>query len=95
MLAVAPAVLDLESSPTDQSLQLAAELSPETWHGALAAARASAPVQPMPDERAIHGLKFSAALPDELARQVLATRLADSAGAHAVLAEPVRWESGR
>ncbi|HEV2345498.1 MAG TPA: DEAD/DEAH box helicase [Actinocrinis sp.] len=90
---VAPEVLSVDSTPTDQSLQLADDLSPAAWHEALVAARASLPKLPTPDDRAIRGLKFSAALPDDLARMVLSARLADTAGASAVLAEPVRWES--
>ncbi|MEV8631936.1 hypothetical protein AB0395_09785 [Streptosporangium sp. NPDC051023] len=43
------------------------------------------------DEKALHGLKFSAALPERLAVATLATRLADLDGAAAVLGEPVRW----
>lgn len=49
------------------------------------------PKRPTPDERAIRGLKFSAALPGEVARRVLATRLQDGPGARAVLTEPVHW----
>ncbi|MEU1730875.1 hypothetical protein [Streptosporangium sp. NPDC020145] len=43
------------------------------------------------DDKALHGLKFSAALPERLAVATLATRLADLDGAAAVLGEPVRW----
>lgn len=93
MKGVMPEVLDLESTPTDQWIQLATDLPVDAWHAALSAARDAKPRQPTPDERAIRGLKFSAALPDELARTVLAARLADGPGAAAVLAEPVRWES--
>ncbi|MFE0590674.1 DEAD/DEAH box helicase [Micromonospora echinospora] len=42
------------------------------------------------DEKALDGLKFSAALPPRLAVATLAARLADLPGARAVLAEPVR-----
>jgi ATP-dependent Lhr-like helicase len=46
----------------------------------------------LPDvtEKAIAGLKFSAALPERLAVATLATRLADLPAARAVLAEPAR-----
>ncbi|MGN9811552.1 DEAD/DEAH box helicase [Micromonospora sp. BQ11] len=46
----------------------------------------------LPDvnEKALDGLKFSAALPERLAMATLAARLADVTAARAVLAEPVR-----
>ncbi|MFD6563886.1 DEAD/DEAH box helicase [Micromonospora profundi] len=46
----------------------------------------------LPDvtEKALAGLKFSAALPERLAVATLASRLADTSGAQAVLAEPTR-----
>jgi ATP-dependent Lhr-like helicase len=93
--AAAPRALDVASSPTDQWIQLAADLPLATWRVALAAVRESVPTRPTPDDRAIRGLKFSAALPDDLAREVLASRLADIVAADTVLAEPARWESAR
>lgn len=48
---------------------------------------------PEVDEKAVAGLKFSAALPWELAVATLATRLADFDHAAAVLATPVRFEN--
>lgn len=92
---VAPGVLDLESTPSDQWIQLAADVPHEAWRAALASARSSALKRPKPDDRAIRGLKFSAALPDKIARQVLASRLEDGPGAGAVLAESVHWEHAR
>lgn len=96
MRSVAPGVLDGELIPTDQWIQLSGDLPHEAWQAALAAARtavaAGAPRRPEPDDRATRGLKFSAALPDELARDVLAARLADQRGARDVLDAPVRWE---
>ncbi|MGN9767351.1 hypothetical protein ACTMS2_19575 [Micromonospora sp. SD12] len=46
----------------------------------------------LPDvtEKALAGLKFSAALPERLAVATLAARLADLPAARAVLAEPTR-----
>jgi ATP-dependent Lhr-like helicase len=44
------------------------------------------------DDKAVAGLKFSAALPRGLAVATLATRLADFDHAAAVLAAPVRFE---
>lgn len=46
---------------------------------------------PLVDPRALRGLKFAAALPEDLAVDTLAVRLADLEGAAALLAEPVRW----
>ncbi|MFJ3922478.1 hypothetical protein [Streptomyces sp. NPDC090022] len=43
------------------------------------------------DGRAVRALKFSEALPVRLAEATLAERTADTAGAQAVLTEPVRW----
>ncbi|WP_433243464.1 hypothetical protein ACQPYK_39880 [Streptosporangium sp. CA-135522] len=47
------------------------------------------------DEKALHGLKFSVALPERLAVATVAARLADLDGAAAVLGEPVRWTAMR
>jgi ATP-dependent Lhr-like helicase len=92
MLDVGPGAVDRVSTPTDQWIQLSAGLSRESWIAALAAARESPVRQPVPDDRALRGLKFSAALPEEVARSVLAERLADGHGSRAIMAEPVRWE---
>ncbi|WP_219414039.1 DEAD/DEAH box helicase [Pseudonocardia nigra] len=46
--------------------------------------------QPAVDARAVAGLKFSAALPDQLARATVGQRLGDSDGARTVLGEPRR-----
>ncbi|MFB4311450.1 hypothetical protein [Actinomadura sp. GTD37] len=48
-------------------------------------------VLPAVDDRAVHGLKFSAALPRHLAEATLAARLADLDHAAQVLAEPHRF----
>jgi ATP-dependent Lhr-like helicase len=45
------------------------------------------------DGRAVDGLKFSAALPRQLAEATLARRLADPDGARAALADPQRFVS--
>ncbi|HEY8453791.1 MAG: hypothetical protein FWJ70_17560 [Micromonosporaceae bacterium] len=44
---------------------------------------------PEVNEKALVGLKFSDALPKDLATATLAARLADAEGAAAVLAEPM------
>ncbi|GGT38545.1 DEAD/DEAH box helicase [Nonomuraea spiralis] len=43
---------------------------------------------PRADDQALKGLKFSAALPEDIARNVLAERLADASAAYAILREP-------
>ena len=48
---------------------------------------------PAISEKALEGLKFSAALPHRLALATLAARLPDLSGATAVLAEPCRFVS--
>ena len=47
------------------------------------------------DEKALHGLKFSVALPERLAVATLAVRLADLDGAAAALGGPIRWSISR
>jgi ATP-dependent Lhr-like helicase len=44
-------------------------------------------------DKALRGLKFSAALPHRLATATLAARLAHFAGAERMLAEPTRFVS--
>ncbi|WP_191834364.1 DEAD/DEAH box helicase [Gordonia ajococcus] len=46
---------------------------------------------PSIDSRALRGLKFSAALPESLARRTLAARMADQLGAETVLSERVSY----
>ncbi|MGV9326752.1 DEAD/DEAH box helicase [Streptosporangium sandarakinum] len=74
----------------DESVRLRSDLTPEMWRVGTADA-AERLCLPDVDERALHGLKFSAALPKRLAVATLAARLADLDGAVAVLGEPVRW----
>lgn len=89
----APSVLSPRPTSTDHWIQLAPDLTPDRWSAAVAAARTLGVCRPLPDERAIRGLKFSAALPDQLAHSVLAARLAEPEGAMKVLRESSRWES--
>ncbi|MFF0308147.1 DEAD/DEAH box helicase [Streptosporangium sp. NPDC004379] len=78
----------------DESVRLRSDLTPEMWRVGTADA-ADRLCLPDVDEKALHGLKFSAALPERLAVATLATRLADLDGAAAVLGEPVRWTTTR
>ncbi|MEL5953199.1 DEAD/DEAH box helicase [Streptomyces sp. CLV115] len=84
-------IADPVQRPTDCYLRLREDLSHVMWRSAIeAAAAAPAMVLPDVDPRAVHGLKFSAALPLRLATATVAARLADFDGARAVLAEPKR-----
>lgn len=71
-----------------ESIRLHADLSVAEIRDGLAALRAagSGPL-PAVDAGALRGLKFSAALPERLARRTLAARLVDRAGATTVLGE--------
>lgn len=74
----------------DRFIALRDDLTPQAWQAALADARAGLTL-PEVDIRAVRGLKFAEALPERLAEATLAARLADEAGARAVLAEDVRF----
>ncbi|MGW4561578.1 hypothetical protein ACWEN3_03920 [Streptomyces sp. NPDC004561] len=64
------------------------------WRAALDAVQATPSlVLPDVDQRAVRGLKFSAALPQRLAVASLSARLADIEGARSVLAEPKRFST--
>jgi ATP-dependent Lhr-like helicase len=76
----------------DASIRLRTDLTAEMWKAAIASA-ADKLCLPAVDERALHGLKFSAALPPRLAEATLAARLADLEGAATVLKEPTRFSS--
>ncbi|MFD4242251.1 DEAD/DEAH box helicase [Streptomyces sp. NPDC058525] len=89
-------VADPLQRPTDCYLRLREDLTAGTWQAARNSARsASALVLPDVDQRAVHGLKFAAALPTRLATATLAARLADFEGAREALAESVRFSSGQ
>jgi ATP-dependent helicase Lhr and Lhr-like helicase len=71
-------------------IRLRSDMTPEIWKVALADAETRLCL-PAVDDKAIDGLKFSAALPRHLAEATLAQRLADLDGARLVLAEPQRF----
>jgi ATP-dependent Lhr-like helicase len=76
----------------DCSIRLREDLTPRTW--SVAAAQADGRLcLPQIDERALKGLKFSAALPKRLAVATLAARSADLEGAAAILRQPTRFVS--
>ncbi|CAM5356514.1 ATP-dependent helicase [Streptomyces pilosus] len=92
--ATLPSVADPVQRPTDCYLRLREDLSPGMWHAALdAVLDGPTLVLPDVDQRAVRGLKFSAALPQRLAVATLSARLADFDGASAVMAEPKRFSN--
>lgn len=77
----------------DSYLRLREDVDPAAW----AAARDGATDRiALPDvsEKALEGLKFTAALPPHLAARTLAARLADVEGARTLLGEPTRFVAG-
>jgi ATP-dependent helicase Lhr and Lhr-like helicase len=82
---------DEKQRVSDVSIRLRGDLSPQTW----SEVRGNLGDQlclPEVDDKALDGLKFSAALPRHLAVTTLATRLADLDHAATVLAEPCLFE---
>ncbi|HEY9476276.1 MAG TPA: helicase-related protein, partial [Mycobacteriales bacterium] len=74
----------------DTSIRLRTDLTRDIWRAGIADATDRLCL-PEVDERALTGLKFSAALPPRLAEATLARRLADLDGAATVLSEPTRF----
>ncbi|MFI2264464.1 DEAD/DEAH box helicase [Streptomyces tubercidicus] len=85
-------VADPLQRPTDTYIRLREDLTPDEWNRAKASAIGQLCL-PAVDTHAIHGLKFSAALPQRLAEATLAARLADLDGASAALKETSRFMS--
>ncbi|NKZ05449.1 DEAD/DEAH box helicase [Actinomadura latina] len=71
-------------------IRLRGDLRPDGWRSAVREL-ADHLVLPDVDDRAVHGLKFSAALPRHLAEATLAARLADLDHAALALTEPHRF----
>ncbi|BAG18440.1 MULTISPECIES: DEAD/DEAH box helicase [Streptomyces] len=93
--ATLPSVADPVQRPTDCYVRLREDLTPDMWRESREAASSSpALVLPDIDRRAVHGLKFSAALPQRLAVATVAARLADFEGARSALDETVRFHHG-
>ena len=82
---------DEKQGGADISIRLRGDLRPQAWSAAVAELRDQLCL-PEIDDKALSGLKFSAALPRRLAVATLATRLADLDHAASVLAEPSRFE---
>ncbi|MFC4529341.1 DEAD/DEAH box helicase [Sphaerisporangium dianthi] len=72
----------------DFNIRLRNDLTWPDWHRARRDLRSRDPLPPDIDDRALNGLKFSAALPRALAVDTLSMRLADYAGAREALTEP-------
>lgn len=85
-----PNVADPVQRPTDAWLRLYADVTLEAWRDAATGA-ADRLTLPTVDPRAVKGLKFSAALPADIAAGVVGERLADLDGARALLQQPVRY----
>ncbi|WP_432077311.1 DEAD/DEAH box helicase [Streptomyces sp. YPW6] len=95
LAATLPSVADPVQRPTDCYVRLREDLTPERWREShQVACDSHALVLPDVDRRAVHGLKFSAALPERLAAATVAARLADFEGARAALGEAVRFHHG-
>ncbi|MFE3946164.1 DEAD/DEAH box helicase [Streptomyces sp. NPDC059118] len=76
--------------PTDTYVRLREDITLQEWKQAKSDA-AGRLCLPSVAPRALHGLKFSAALPARLAEATLAARLADLSGAAQALREPSRF----
>jgi ATP-dependent helicase Lhr and Lhr-like helicase len=85
-------VADPAQRVEDATIRLRSDLTAEMWRAAMTGSLDNLSL-PLVDERALHGLKFSAALPPRLAEATLAARLADLEGAATVLHEPARFSS--
>ncbi|MFC7965839.1 DEAD/DEAH box helicase [Streptomyces cinereoruber] len=86
-------IADPVQRPTDCYVRLREDLTQNMWRSALKAAESGpALVLPDVDQRAVAGLKFSAALPLRLATATVAARLADFEGARAALSEQTRFQ---
>lgn len=84
-------VADPAARVNDLYIRLRPDLRASTWPSVVRSLEGRL-VLPSVDDRALEGLKFSEALPRQLAEATLAARLADLEHAAQVLAEPVRFE---
>lgn len=94
LAATLSAVADPAQRPTDLSIRLRSDLTPQLWHAARDALKDDGRLAlPSVDQRAVNGLKFSEILPEHLAAATVSTRLADLDGARTVLDGRVRFHS--
>ncbi|MQY22657.1 DEAD/DEAH box helicase [Nocardia macrotermitis] len=78
------AISEPDQRPTDLSIRLRPDLTPEMWRAVITDIDVALPEV---DPRAVDGLKFAALLPERLAAATVAARLADLPGAREVLGE--------
>ena len=83
-------IADSAQRVEDLFVRLRRDVTPEGWEAALIDIE-ERQCLPAVDDKAIDGLKFSEALPRNLAETTLAARLADLEGARIALAEPHRF----
>jgi ATP-dependent helicase Lhr and Lhr-like helicase len=92
-LGAVSSVIDDRSQPNDRWIRLHSDVSPTAWRVARTAASEAGTCPPRADPRAVRGLKFSAALPDDVAQTVVSARLADHDAASLALREPTSWSA--
>ncbi|GAA0905318.1 DEAD/DEAH box helicase [Virgisporangium aurantiacum] len=85
-------VIDPVQRYDDRQIRLRDNLTPSEWRQ-LTADATQRLCLPQPDNKALEGLKFNAALPERLAIATLAARLSDLDGAATILKEPTRFIS--
>jgi ATP-dependent helicase Lhr and Lhr-like helicase len=83
-------VTDTAQRAEEFFVRLRSDVTPDMWHAAVTGTEGRLCL-PAVDDKALDGLKFSAALPRHLAEATLAARLADLGGAEITLAEPARF----
>ncbi|MGW0571962.1 DEAD/DEAH box helicase [Streptomyces tauricus] len=91
LAATLQSVTDPLQRPTDSWLRLRENVTPVEWRAARDNVGENL-VLPDVDRRAVHGLKFSATLPERLAVATVAARLADFESARSVLGESTRFQ---
>ncbi|MFD7700527.1 DEAD/DEAH box helicase [Streptomyces caelestis] len=85
-----PSVVLRHRTVDDRFVRLRDDVTPRSWRAAVADTGTGLTL-PDVNPHAVRGLKFAEALPARLAEATLATRLGDTDGARAALAEPVRF----
>jgi ATP-dependent Lhr-like helicase len=90
LIATLSSVADTAQRAEEFFVRLRSDVTPDMWHAAVTGTEGRLCL-PAVDDKALDGLKFSAALPRHLAEATLAARLADLGGAEITLAEPARF----
>ncbi|MBF6106735.1 hypothetical protein IU500_22115 [Nocardia terpenica] len=81
-------ITETDQRPTDLSIRLRPDLTPQMWREALTQADL---VLPAVDPRAVNGLEFATLLPEHLAAATVAARLADNSGAQQIMRMRTRF----